>query len=207
MKRISDRVWWLTAALGAHCYLVEDGDRRVLVDPGLKAGVNRVARELFASGRPPRSVTDIVLTHYDVDHASSAAQWQRRTGARSWLAGPDAAILTGASPVPNTWFRQLMAVAGLPELPGHLQLVENGGLPAGLVAIPSPGHTPGHTCFQVDDVLLVGDAALVGSDGSLRPLPDLLMSDVARGDASRTLLDDVAVTWLCAGHSRPAKRR
>ncbi|MDQ7993604.1 MAG: MBL fold metallo-hydrolase [Propionicimonas sp.] len=207
MKRISDRVWWVTAAIGAHCYLVETDEALVLVDPGLRAGLNRVARQLHANGRPPRGVTDILLTHYDVDHASSAATWQQRTGARAWLGGPDAAILTGASPVPDTWFRRLMAATGLPRLPGGLHLVEAGGLPCGLTALPTPGHTPGHVSFGIDDVVLVGDAALVDAAGRLTPVPGFMMSDVERGEASRAMLDDTAATWLCAGHSAPARRR
>jgi len=207
MKRISDRVWWVTAAIGANCYLVETDDALVLVDPGLRVGLNRVARQLFGSGRPPRDVTDIVLTHYDLDHTGSAATWQRRTGARAWLGGPDAAILTGASPVPATWFRRLVAATGLPELPGGLHLIESGGLPSGITAIPTPGHTPGHVAFAVDDALLVGDAALVDRDGRLKPLPGFMMSDVERGDLSRARLADTAAVWVCAGHSAPARRR
>ena len=51
----------------------------------MKPGLNRVARELRAAGRSPYEVTDILLTHYDIDHTGAAAEWQRRTGARTWL--------------------------------------------------------------------------------------------------------------------------
>ena len=98
MQQLTQHAFWLTSAVGAHCYWLDAGDRVAIIDPGMKAGLNRVARELRQAGRSPYEVTDILLTHYDIDHTGAAAEWQRRTGARAWLGAADAAILTGAVP-------------------------------------------------------------------------------------------------------------
>ena len=149
--------------MGAHCYLIDHPDGLVLIDPGMSLGLNRVARALHASGRSPRAVSHLLLTHYDADHAQVAAAWQRRTGAGVWLGAADAAILTGAAAIP-TGFRRLMGgVLGLPELPGGLHLVEGRDeiLP-GIEAVPTPGHTPGHLCFYDEEkqIMLTGDHVL-----------------------------------------------
>lgn len=208
MQQLAPGIWWISESLIANAYLVRSGDRLALIDPGTAPELNRVARALFAAGIAPRSVTDILLTHYDVDHAGSAAEWQRRTGARTWLGAQDAAVLTGATPPPGTPFRQFMAsVLPMPELPRNLVLLEGPTeiLP-GLVALPAPGHTPGHFAFTYAGVGFIGDAAKVDAQGALLPGPRLTMSDVTLGDHTRFELSALDVDWFCAGHSKPARR-
>lgn len=206
MKTVTPGVTWLTAAVGANAYLLDAGDRVALIDPGMSLGLNRVARSLHAHDRSPHEVTDILLTHYDPDHAQVAAEWQRRTGARVWLGAADAAILTGATPPPSR-FRKFTAALGLPELPRGLNLLdgETEVLPD-VRALPTPGHTPGHYVFVHADVAFIGDSAMVTSQGRLTRIPNLLMSDLAEGERSRALVDALDVSWFCSGHSAPARR-
>lgn len=207
MQQLTDRVWWITEAVGAHCYLIDHPDGLVLIDPGMSLGLNRVARALHASGRSPRAVSHLLLTHYDADHAQVAAEWQRRTGAGVWLGAADAAILTGAAAIP-TGFRRLMGgVLGLPELPGGLHLVEGRDeiLP-GIEAIPTPGHTPGHLVFTTADVVFLGDSAMVTSQGALTPLPPFLNCDPVAVQTSLAVVENLDVAWRCAGHSAPRRR-
>ena len=206
MRQLTENTFWLTSAVGARCYWLDAGDRVAIIDPGMRPGLNRVARELRAAGRSPYEVTDILLTHYDVDHAAAAAEWQRRTGARAWLGAADAAILTGAVPV-TTPLRRVTARIGRPELPGNLRLLDGDEeLWPGLVALPTPGHTPGHHVFRAAGVLFAGDAARA-SQGRLVPMPDLLMTNPRRGIADLALLRALDVDWYCCGHSDPQRRR
>jgi glyoxylase-like metal-dependent hydrolase (beta-lactamase superfamily II) len=205
MQHLTAGVFWLTRAVGAHCYWLDAGDRVVIIDPGLKAGLNRVARELRDAGRSPYEVTDILLTHYDVDHAGAAAEWQRRTGARTWIGAADAAILTGAL-TPSTPFRRLTASVGLPELPANLHLLDGDAeLWPGVVALHTPGHTPGHHAYRAGDVLFAGDAARA-RDGHLEPMAPMLMTDVRRGLADLARLRAIDVRWYCCGHTDPVRR-
>lgn len=207
MQHLTGQVWWVNEAVGAHCYLIDEPGRLILVDPGLSLGLNRVARALHDSGRSPRAVTHLLLTHYDGDHTQAAAEWQRRTGAGVWLGAADAAILTGAVAVP-TPFRRLMAgVMGIAELPGGLHLIQgqNEILP-GVQAIPTPGHTPGHVVFRYADVAFIGDSAMVTKHGELTGMPGFLNSDAVAAAGSLALVDSLDVTWRCAGHSAPRHR-
>ncbi|MGC3994969.1 MAG: MBL fold metallo-hydrolase [Propionicimonas sp.] len=207
MKQLTRSTHWLTSAVGAHCYWLDAGSHVAIVDPGMTAGLNRVARELRAAGRSPYEVTDILLTHYDADHAAAAAEWQRRTGARTWLGAEDAAVLTGAASVPPTPFRQAMAVLGQPELPGRLHLIEGDvELWPGLVALHTPGHTPGHHSFRADDVLFVGDSFQL-KDGRPVPPPAFLQTSVRQGLSDVARLGALDVDWYCCGHSDPVRRR
>ncbi|MFZ0531098.1 MAG: MBL fold metallo-hydrolase [Propionicimonas sp.] len=206
MKQLGPHTFWLTAAVGAHCYWLDAGDRVAIIDPGMTAGLNRVARELRAAGRSPYEVTDILLTHGDPDHAQAAAAWQLRTGARCWLGAADAAILTGAEQ-PRTRFRRLLARLGLPELPRNLHLLDGDGeVWPGLDALHTPGHTPGHHAFIADRTLFGGDTARATRNG-LEPMPALLMTDVAQGLTDLARLATADVDWYCLGHSDPVRHR
>ncbi len=205
MRQLTTDVFWLTRAIGAHCYWLDAGDRVAIVDPGLKLGLNRVARELRDAGRSPYEVTDILLTHADADHAGAAAEWQRRTGARTWIGAADAAVLTGAL-TPATPFRRLTASIGRPELPGNLQLLDGDTeLWPGVVALHTPGHTPGHHAFRAGRVLFAGDSA-TARHGRLEPMAAVLMTDVRQGHADLARLRALGADWYCCGHSAPTRR-
>lgn len=206
MKQLTDKAFWLTSSVGAHCYWLDAEDRVAIIDPGMKSGLNTVARELRAAGRSPYEVTDILLTHYDIDHTGAAAEWQRRTGARTWIGAADAAILTGAVPVPATPFRQFMGAITRVELPGNLHLIEGDTeLWPGLAALSTPGHTPGHHSFLHKRVLFVGDTGTATAAG-LKPMASFIMSDPLQGLADLSRLQAVTADWLCCGHSDPVRR-
>jgi glyoxylase-like metal-dependent hydrolase (beta-lactamase superfamily II) len=205
MKQLTANAFWLTAAVGAHCYWLDAGDRVAIIDPGMASGLNRVARELRQAGRSPYEVTDILLTHYDNDHTGAAAQWQRRTGARTWIGAADAAIMTAAVPA-ATPLRRLISAVGRPELPGRLTLLEGDAeLWPGLVALQTPGHTPGHHAFRAGDVLFAGDAARA-AHGRLVPMPTALQTEPSQGLADVARLRALDVEWYCCGHSDPVRR-
>lgn len=205
MKQLGVRTFWLTDSAGANTYWVDFEDRVAIIDPGMSPGVNPVARELRRAGRSPYEVTDVLLTHYDLDHAQSAALWVERTGARCWLGAADAAILSGAMR-PRTTFRQLTANLGLPELPRNLRLLDaDTELWPGLVAIHTPGHTSGHFAFHTTEALFCGDAAWVRGR-RLGALPKILADAPSQITASARQLAATRTTWVCCGHSAPVRR-
>jgi glyoxylase-like metal-dependent hydrolase (beta-lactamase superfamily II) len=206
MKELTDKVSWLTDAVGANCYWIDLApDQVAIVDPGTFLGLNRIARELRRAGRSPYEVTEILLTHHDVDHAQAAAEWQRRTGARTWLGAPDAAILTGAAR-PVSAYRKVTSKIGTPELPGRLQLLtEDAEILPGLVALQTVGHTPGHHSFRFDDVLFAGDAARC-QEGRLVPMPAGFDDEPRKANAALSRLRALDVVWYACGHSAPARK-
>ena len=73
--------------------------------------------------------------------------------------------------------------------------------------VTMPGHTAGSAAYLVNDVLFLGDAADVESDGSLRGAPWIFSDSQAEDRASLTRLeqqlvaDGVTVKALVPAHS------
>ena len=206
MHEVIPGVQRLTSTRGGNAYLIEEGDRAVLVDTGLRSSAEALVAELAAARIP--KLTDVVLTHYDPDHVGGAAAVQRATGARVWLGSADMRILRGEVE-PPTRMRRVMFRSGwlgraeLPELsalPGH---AEEEIAPA-VVAVPAPGHTPGHHLVRWRGVAFVGDAVRV-SKGRLVHFPGFLISDRDAADATLTAIAASAPRLVCPGHGAPAR--
>jgi glyoxylase-like metal-dependent hydrolase (beta-lactamase superfamily II) len=69
MRELIDSIHHLDGARGANAYLIEAGDRSVVVDTGVPSGAKRLVAELEAARIPP--ITDVVITHYDPDAITS----------------------------------------------------------------------------------------------------------------------------------------
>ena len=211
MHRITTDVHRLESSRGSNGFVVVAGERTAVIDPGLGSGADRVGDELrdaVARGAIG-TVTDIVLTHYDPDHAGAAARLQRTLGVSVRMSATDAAILRGETP-PPTRVRRAMSLAMRAEYPD--EVVEFSGaneLFDGLEVLPTPGHTPGHVALRHEGVLFVGDAALVSKEGILRPFPRFLISDRRQAAESElvlaAMLDRNGIEWVCGGHSAPAR--
>jgi len=201
MRKITDSVARLERAQGANGYVITREGRHAVVDPGLPFTAGAVVRELRDAGVLD-DVDDILLTHYDLDHAGAAARLAAATGARTWIGAADAQILRGHAGA-GTRFRWFLNRLGRPGLGDRTEAVDATGpveiLP-GVTGVPTPGHTPGHLAFRFEDCLFIGDAALVRADGSLRQFPGFLVTDRAAARASADLLARSGATWILPGH-------
>ncbi|MGH1524599.1 MBL fold metallo-hydrolase [Leifsonia sp. L25] len=206
MREVIPGVHQLQSARAGNAYLIEEADRSVLVDTGLRSGAERVVAELAAARIP--ALTDVVLTHYDPDHVGAAAAVQRATGARVWLGAADVRILRGESVAPTRMRRAMFRSGwlGRAELPDLSELpddVETEVAPS-VVAVPAPGHTPGHHLVRWRGVAFIGDAARV-SGGRLVHFPGFLISDRAAAEATRVAIAASAPRLVCPGHGAPAR--
>jgi glyoxylase-like metal-dependent hydrolase (beta-lactamase superfamily II) len=144
---------------GTNCWLLsgEGSDEAVVVDPGFEpAAVHAV---LEAAGKRPAAV---LLTHAHFDHAGEAGSF---AGELPVYVHPD--------DVPA--FSDYAAwggggAAALDDV-GDLRTFVDGDVLrfAGLTleVLHTPGHTPGSSCFRIDDqvVLLSGDLVFAGTIG------------------------------------------
>lgn len=206
MREVIPSLYRVESARAGNAYLIEADDRSVLVDTGLPSGARAVVAELAAARIPP--LTDIVLTHYDPDHVGAAAAVQRETGARVWLGVADVRILRGEAEPPTRvrrWMRN-SGWLGRPAIPALVELSDDAETEVvpGLVAVPAPGHTPGHHAFLWRGVAFIGDAASV-SHGRLVHLPGFLISDRPAADATLAALAALRPRLVCPGHGAPAR--
>lgn len=208
MRTIAGNCYQLQRSKGANGYLVRTPGHTAVVDPGMAGGYDALLGELRDAAPVVGQVTDILLTHYDADHAQIARRLQRELDAAVWLGAADAAILRRDVSPPTRVRRALFRLAPVEvpetvtELDGERELFE------GLSTFPIPGHTPGQMAFQLDDVLFTGDAVRVERGGTIKRFYGALNSDnplAARTTADLQRRITAGVGWVCPGHNPPAR--
>src|SRR4051794_16147200 len=136
--------------LGCASYLVGDGGRAIVVDPGI-----RVEPILAAAREEGVRVEAVVETHVHADHVSGRELLARRTGAAI-------RVPAGGGHAPD---------AGEPLAAGDTIVLGR----VRIDVLPAPGHRPEHLALLVSDLarcpdpcmLLSGDSLMVG--GAARP--------------------------------------
>jgi glyoxylase-like metal-dependent hydrolase (beta-lactamase superfamily II) len=152
-----------------HCLVIQEGDRLVLVDSGFGLAEMRrplellgkeaiefwgietderftITRELERLGLNPAQVTDIVLTHGDVDHAGGLADFPK---ASVHVSEEEAAVIRGGNPRYvarqfahgprfKTYGASTQKWQGLEARP------VDAGLSSPVYLVPLFGHTVGH---------------------------------------------------------------
>ena len=159
-------------------FLINTGTKLVLVDAG--AGtlfgptLGRLVANLKASGYKPEQIDEIYITHMHPDHVGGLAIGGHmvfpnaivradKHEADYWLSP---ANLEKAPAATKSFFqgaidslKPYQAAGKYKELDGPTELVP------GVRAVPSPGHTPGHTSYLVESqgkkLLLIGDVVHV----------------------------------------------
>ena len=209
MRLIAQDCHQLEHQRGSHGFVVAGAGHAAVVDPGMSSGFDGVIAELRANEDTTGPITDIVLTHYDVDHAQAARRLQEALGATVWLGAADADTLRGVLE-PRTLFRRMLLRVARVQLPtGTRELSGSGEIFPGLAYFPTPGHTPGHYAYQWRGVLFTGDAVRVGADGRVSHFPRILIDDGPTAASTVRLLDERirthSVEWICSGHSPVAR--
>ncbi|WP_104165493.1 MBL fold metallo-hydrolase [Arthrobacter sp. SX1312] len=205
MRLIDQDCHELEQQKGSHGFVVVGAGRAAVIDPGLASGFDGVIAELRADEATTGPITDIVLTHYDADHAQAARRLREALGASVWIGSADADVLRHRI-TPRTRLRRVLRRIFPVRLPDDVrELTGSGEIFPGLEYFPTPGHTPGHYAFQWRGVLFTGDAARVSADGGVRDFYAPLIDD--RPVAARTVrllaerIRSGSVDWVCSGHS------
>lgn len=160
---------------GVNAFLINTGDKLVLVDTGAAKlfgpTLGQVLENLKASGYRPEQVDAVLITHLHADHFGglvgadgqpvfpNAQAWVPKADADFWLS-PEIAAKVPADK--QMFFKLARDVAAPLIAAGKWKTFSEGdALAGGFKAVPSPGHTPGHTAYQLDSdgqrLLLWGD--------------------------------------------------
>lgn len=159
------RTWTLT-------YVVWDADTRdaVVIDPVLDfdPATGRIWREsvdlvlAFVEARGLR-VHGILETHAHADHLTGAQALRARTGAPVVVGAAISAVQRVFAPVFDLGPDFPTDGSQFDRLLGEGESLVAGSLT--VVAIPTPGHTPACTSFQVRDAVFTGDALFMPDSG------------------------------------------
>lgn len=166
------------------------GDRNLLIDTGFRTREcrNALLEELSCMGIRLEN-TDILLTHLHADHSGNAADIVCK-GNRVYISGTDRKYLTGSiqedgvstlhkrreerlrrNGIPDGLIKEMLActpsrtMAADQDFAGYTSLEEGEEIRAGsytLKAVYTPGHTPGHMCFEIKGTgaMILGDHVL-----------------------------------------------
>lgn len=187
--QLADGVWRVPTAPYdlVNSFLLADADGSLtLVDAGLKGADKRILSALAALGRAPQDVIRILLSHAHSDHAGGLAATHAATGAPVWAHDRDAVyVREGRAPQRDhstTWGRLLDRLPDGGFAPTALagSFADDTVLPVagGLRVVHTPGHSPGHCSFLLEDrgVLITGDA--ICNVRGLRYSPKAFCTDV-----------------------------
>lgn len=155
-------------------FLINTGSKLVLVDTGAGSlfgpTLGKLVTNLRAAGYQPEQVDEIYITHMHPDHVGGLASDGKRVfpnaivragkgDADYWL---KQASMDSAPADKKRYFQGAMASVNPYVQAGKFKPIDGDGeLVPGITALAAPGHTPGHTVYQVQSrgqkLLLIGD--------------------------------------------------
>ena len=134
--------------LQTNCYIVEQGDRCLVIDPGAEA--QKVLELLEGRGL---TLEAILLTHGHFDHVGAVKPLAADTDCRVFLCDRELS-LPGAMTNGPLYYTDTYDEGDTLTLAGMTFAV-----------LHTPGHTPGSVCLLFGDTLFSGDTLFAGSCG------------------------------------------
>lgn len=113
--------------VASSCTLIRDGDRVIVVDPGMAESARAILDPLAALGVRPEDVTDVVLSHHHPDHTIHAGHFANAAVHDHWAiyrgtdwedSECDGRVLTSSvrlARTPGHTAQDLAVIAGTPD--------------------------------------------------------------------------------------------
>lgn len=151
------------------CTLVRDGDRSIVVDPGMAEGAASILEPLAALALAPGDVTDVVLSHHHPDHTMYAGLFPMAAVHDHW------AVYRGTDWEDSDCDGRVLAPSVvLARTPGHTaeDLATIVGTPEGIVVCTHSWFTSETT---VDDESPEDHAGLHAARAAILDVADLII--------------------------------
>ncbi|WP_084165709.1 MBL fold metallo-hydrolase [Dyadobacter crusticola] len=160
--------------------LIELGHRKILVDCGYPAFGPLLEDALKQIGANLAVITDIIITHHDLDHVGALAEiYEANPGIRIHASEQEKLFVEGLAKAPRLVQAEALfdtlpddqkpgAIAfqslleNIRPAPVHQLLSEETDNFGGIKVIATPGHTPGHVSLYIPNqkTLIAGDAVV-----------------------------------------------
>jgi len=195
-----------------NAYLVEEQDGLTLIDAALPYSDKGILQAADQIGKP---ITRIVLTHAHGDHIGALDKLKAALPhAEIAISARDARLLAGDASLDPA--EQQMPVRGDVPKPGAIRttpgtLLADGDRIGSLLAVATPGHTPGSMSFldTRTGALIAGDAfqvrggiAVSGHMKPLFPFPAMATWSASEALRSAMRLLELKPALLAVGHGR-----
>lgn len=204
------QVTFLPHFFPVNCYLIEEEDSLTLIDTALPYSWKGILKAAQKIGKP---ISKILLTHPHNDHIGALDKLKELLPhVPVYVSRRDAPLMSGdcslESTEPNSPIR-----GGVPKnLKTRADVfLEDGDRVGSLLAIRTPGHTPGSMCFldTRNNAIIVGDTfqtrggfAIAGQIKPLFPFPALATWNKQAAIKSARKLMDYQPTLIGAGHGK-----
>ncbi|MEN6438647.1 MAG: MBL fold metallo-hydrolase [Syntrophobacter sp.] len=160
--------------ISVNAYLVNTGSKLILIDAGSGSAMGptlgRLPQNLAAAGYTPDQVDYVLITHMHGDHipglldSAGKPVFPKATVLVSkpeneyWLSSAES---RKATPDRQKFFELARTISAVYSTLGKWSTFESGQLLPGIQATVMPGHTPGHTVFEISSdnqsFLVLGD--------------------------------------------------
>ena len=140
-------------------FLLQADGKNILFDAGLGAFGGKMLSRLAALGVNADNIDIVYLTHFHVDHIAGlvekdAAGIDTKTFKNASIYAGKVEYDAWMEHIPKNDLQKMVMELYRDSL--HL-FAFGDSLPHGVLAIDAIGHTPGHTAFQVSNLLIIGD--------------------------------------------------
>lgn len=216
---------------GSNWIVATEGSNFTLIDCGYPADLNNVEKSVSHLALSWRDCAAILVTHAHIDHIGPLQMLSSTYGIPVLCSDQEADVLRGAvasqvtledvlalqgDPLVSAWMHHAIEAGGLTKMAMEptqvFRNLDRLDLPGNPQVILTPGHTPGHAAFNLNDGMAIatGDAWVTGHAISLGTGPQMLHEmfqgdTAAAGLAFRHLQEFEAVAWL-PGHGAPEFR-
>lgn len=225
-QEVADSTFFITGP-ASNWVLLREGNDFTVVDGGYPADTPAVLSGIRHLGLDPAKAAAMILTHSHIDH----------TGAAEWFASAGVPVLSGAAEVnavkgtdkfqvapreilrrawrPRVmkWTWHVYRAGGLKNnnIPSAaaLDIRTLPSLPGAPRAVPTPGHSPGHTAYYLpaSRTLISGDALISGHGMSScrgpQMLPPMFHHDLDGAYGALNVLASIDADVILPGHGSP----
>lgn len=137
-------------------FLLHADGEWILFDTGLGIGKGLLVNTLDSLGVPADSISEIYLTHFHGDHIGGMVYEGKPVFKNAEVYAGQREYDAWINEMPRE--RTQMQQEAMTVYNEHLHLFQFGDtLAHGIVALDAVGHTPGHTAFQKENLLVIGD--------------------------------------------------